>query len=304
MKSEIQVMKMKSWYDCTAMKILTATCESMQQIKAYTEAGADEIILALKDGCFSSLHGFSAAEIRTISAANPVRTAVLMNRLFGEEEEQWAENILAEILPYADAILFSDPGLMLTAQRLHAQDHMIYRPETLLTDTGDASWWMEQGLQSVQISPLLTEEEILEIARNVPQTSLQIHGRLLMSVSKRKLLQAYADIHELPSFRDQKDLFLKEESRDGRMPIYENAYGTLIYTDYVQESFSCMNDFMEAGICRYEVDTNGLQEKEAADAIKIYRRQLNGQKEDGSFYMDQYQYLPLSSGYYRQKTVK
>lgn len=286
------------------MKILTVTSESMEDAQAYIQSGADEVILALKDGCFTSLHEFTLNEIQRISQSYTGRTVVLMNRLFGEEEKEWAQQMLEKVLAISDAVLFADPLLLFEATKLQQQNKMIYRPETLMTSDKDACWWMSQGLQSIQISPLLTKEEIVKIAQAVSSSSLQIHGRLLMSVSKRPLLDAYSQIHHLPSLQGQRDLYLKEESREGKMPIYENAYGTYIYTDYMQESFACMHSFIAAGITRFEIDSNGLTQQQVKDAIVIYRHQLDGIDEDGAGYLTKYQALPFSSGYYEQKTVK
>ena len=286
------------------MKILTITCENIEQMKLYTYGGADEVITALKGACFTSMHELTMAEIKELASCNPGRTAVLMNRLFGEEEKQKAEELLDEVLTFADAVFFADPALMYEAARLGRQSQMIYRPETLMTSIRDASWWMGQGLQSVQISPLLTEDEIKMIASSVPHTGLQIHGRLLMSVSKRRLLHAYAEVNGLADMAEKKDLYLQEESREGRMPVYENAYGTLIYTDYIQQSFAYMKDFMNAGVERFEIDANGLAEEQLQDTLKIYRDLLDGQEADSSIYLEKYSSLPFSTGYYGQKTVK
>lgn len=286
------------------MKILTVTCENRDEIAEDIALGCDEIIVALEKGCFTSMHGFSLEEITSIAKENPKRTVVLMNRLFGEEETAWAKQCLQQLLNAVDGLMFADPGLMKTAEACHQENKMIYRPETLLTSANDAAWWMKQGLQSVVISPLLTEEEICTIAQNVAHTCLQIHGRLLMSVSKRKLLDAYAKVNGLADLQEKKDLYLREDSREGRMPIYENAYGTMIYTDYIQESFAYMPSFLQAGIERFEIDTNGLARQAVQDAIVIYRSILDGTENDGRAYLEKYQSLPLSTGYYGQKTIK
>lgn len=286
------------------MKTLTITCENIDQIPALLSRGCDEVILAMEGECFTSMHGFSLEELIEITGKYPKKTAVLMNRLYGEEEIEEAEEKLERILPAVRYVFFADPALLAKAMKLGHQDQMIYRPETLLTSHEDGAWWMSQGIASIQISPLLTEEEICEIASHIPHTGLQIHGRLLMSVSKRKLLSAFAKVNQLSSLSDHRNLYLKEESREGRMPVYENAYGTMIYTDYVQESFQYMPAFMKAGIERFEIDTNGLSEDEINDAAVIYRHILEGQSDDGSSYYQAHSQLPLSTGYYGQKTVK
>jgi Collagenase and related proteases len=285
------------------MKILTILCENKEQAAKNLSLGCDEVILVLKDGCFSALSGCTVEEITAIAKENSKRTAVLMNRLFGQEEIEQAQKTLCELLPQVDAVLFADPALLQQAKLIHMEHKMIYRPETLLTSAKDGAWWMAQGLQSVQISPLLTKEEILEIAANVPHAGLQIHGRLLMSVSKRKLLDAYASYHAGTSLHEKDGLYLREDSREGRMPVYENAYGTMIYTDYVQESFAYVPEFLAAGLERFEIDTYTLKDEEIRDAITMYRALLDG-RTITDIYAQAHADLPLSSGYYGQKTIK
>lgn len=285
------------------MKILTILCENQEQADRYLSLGCDEVILVLKDGCFSALPGCNLKEIAAFAKENSKRTAVLMNRLFDQEEIAEAQKTLAKLLPIIDAVFFADPALLYQAKQIHMENKMIYRPETLLTSVKDGTWWMAQGLQSIQISPLLTKEEIFEIARSIPHTGLQIHGRLLMSVSKRKLLSAYASYHPDTSLHEKNGLYLREDSRQGKMPVYESAYGTMIYTDYVQESFAYVPSFLAAGMERFEIDTYTLKDEEITDAITMYRALLDGKTITAS-YAQKHADMPLSSGYFGQKTIQ
>ena len=45
------------------MKKISVTCERKEDIALLKEAGADEVIVALEGGVFSSLHTFSIAQI-------------------------------------------------------------------------------------------------------------------------------------------------------------------------------------------------------------------------------------------------
>lgn len=285
------------------MKILTVICNSSEEVKKVLENGSDEVILPVEGGCFTSMPCFSIQQIEEIAKNNPKRTVVLMNRLFPEGEKEKAKEMLSQLVKVVDAVMFADIGFMKLAQEKNFVGKMIYRPETLMTSVNDISFWSSLGLQSVQISPLLTEEEILTIASKVPHTGLQIHGRMLMSVSKRKLLSAYQQLTNCQNLHEEKDLYLQEMKRDGKMPIYENEYGTYIYSDFIQESFSYMPKLMEAGIERFEIDGNGLEMNALLDAVKLYRDCLDGKEIHPETYFETY-HLPFSTGYYGQKTVK
>ena len=66
-----------------------------------------------------------------------------------------------------DGVIIADPGLYQVAKEISLEDKLIYSPETLVTSAEDAKFWLSTGMYSVNISPLLTEEEILKIASSV-----------------------------------------------------------------------------------------------------------------------------------------
>lgn len=293
------------------MKILSAACSDLSKAAEIRKNGADEIIIACENQTFSAMKEYPVKTILSFvpeGHAMGLRVSVMMNRLYGQEEILDAGEVMKQLTAHGvDGIYFADPGLLNGALKIHQEKKMIYEPETLLTSYEDASFWMEQGVQSVVISPLLTKEEILEIAGQVPHASLIIHGRQLMSVSRRHLLQAYADASGKDiSFSYRQHLSMREEKRDGYMPVYENACGTMIYTDFIQESFDELPAFMEHGVERFILQDTDLPEPAYSDAIKAYRKILDGGDagETGEEYRKRYSDLPLSNGYYGQKTIR
>lgn len=292
------------------MKKLTVTLENKNDLAKYQKQGVDEVILAFKGHTFSALHEFSAEEIIALTKEiheRNMQVIVLMNRLYGETDiESAGEAMLALFRHEIDRIMFQDPALLKKAKEETMQSHLIYRSETLMTSTRDASFWMKQGLNSVMIPSLLTKDEITDIAKEVEHTSVLVHGHTLMSVSKRKLLSAYQRVTDQPFDVHSKSLTLQEKQRDGLMPIYENEHACMIYSDFIQQSFEEMALFMEAGVERFEIDTAFMNEGMVKDAIEIYRNILD--RKDASQqihkYLSKYKDFNLSDGYYGEKTVK
>lgn len=273
--------------------------------------GADEVMIACRDQTFSAMKEYDEKEIVSFipeGHAMGLKVSVLMNRLYDQKEIFNAQAIMKDFLFHdIDYIYFADPGLLNEAVQIHQENRMIYEPETLVTSSQDASFWMEQGLGSTVISPLITENEILHITQNVAHTSLMIHGRQMMSVSRRHLLQAYADASDKKvSYAYNEHLSLREDKRNGYMPVFENKYGTIIYTDFIQESFDEMDAFMNNGVERFVIEDVFLPCDALLDAIKAYRSILNGKNAEmiGKEYRKRYSDLPLSNGYYGQKTIR
>lgn len=292
------------------MKILTVTLENRNLLKDYIDLGVNEVVLASADNTFSALHEFTGEEIKEIVEEchmHHMTVTVLMNRLYSEKDIYAAQKEMEEILHLGvDGLMFADPGLLKYAKEKHLESYLTYRPETLMTCNEDALFWKEQGLRSVVIPCLLTKDEVMDIAKYTPDTTVIIHGSTLMSVSKRNLLSAYKEVNQKDFDVHSKTLSLKEKQREAYMPAYENAVAMMIYTDYIQESFDEMHAFMDAQVTYFEIDTPFMSEKAVIDAIRIYRMLLD--EKDASreiqAYRDKYQDKELSDGYYGQKTVK
>lgn len=292
------------------MKKLTVTLEDRSYLQKYRELGVDEVILACKDHTFSALHEFEKEEILEITEqthACNMQVIVLMNRLYDENDAFDAQMLMKELLASGiDMIMFQDPSFLKKAKEEHLEAHLIYRPETLMTSVNDASFWMRQGLQSVMIPSLLTKDEIIEIASTAEHTTVLIHGHTLMSVSKRKLLSSYQKVSGKQFDVHSGKLTLQEKQRDGLMPIYENAYACMIYSDFIQETFQEMDAFMKAGVERFEIDTAFMKEDMILDAIGIYHDILlqKDVHKQIQTYLIKYKDLDLSDGYYGEKTIK
>lgn len=292
------------------MKILTVTLENRNLLKDYIDLGVNEVVLASAGNTFSALHEFTGEEIKEIVEEchmHHMTVTVLMNRLYSEKDIYAAQKEMEEILHLGvDGLMFADPGLLKYAKEKHLESYLTYRPETLMTCNEDALFWKEQGLRSVVIPCLLTKDEVMDIAKYTPDTTVIIHGSTLMSVSKRKLLSAYKQVNQKDFDVHSKTLSLKEKQREAYMPAYENAVAMMIYTDYIQESFDEMHEFMDAQVTYFEIDTPFMSEEAVIDAIRIYRMLLD--EKDASreiqAYRDKYQDKELSDGYYGQKTVK
>ena len=261
------------------MKILTVTLENRNLLKDYIDLGVNEVVLASADNTFSALHEFTGEEIKEIVEEchmHHMTVTVLMNRLYSEKDIYAAQKEMEEILHLGvDGLMFADPGLLKYAKEKHLESYLTYRPETLMTCNEDALFWKEQGLRSVVIPCLLTKDEVMDIAKYTPDTTVIIHGSTLMSVSKRKLLSAYKQVNQKDFDVHSKTLSLKEKQREAYMPAYENAVAMMIYTDYIQESFDEMHAFMDVQVTYFEIDTPFMSEEAVIDAIRIYRMLLD-----------------------------
>lgn len=287
------------------MSKLTISCGSIEDINTLVDLGVDDIQITLKNSAFSALPSFSYEEIIDIRNKYNIKLAVNMNALFSESDIEEKENIMLKLLDNGiDYIVFSDFGLLNVAKKHNYENKMIYDPITLLTNSLEAKVLKETGIAYITISSLLTKEEIIDIANSIDNASLVIHGHLLMSATKRKLLTEYEKEKNISLDGDIH--YIEEETRDALMPIYENEVGTLVYSDFIQESFKEIIDFDNAGIKRFVIDTINLDIEEIIETIKTYQRILNGEdiEEVIEDYKNKVENKLLSKGYYAEKSIK
>jgi hypothetical protein len=67
-----------------------------------------------------------------------------------------------------------------------------------------------------------------------------------------------------------------------------------------------MHDFIEAGMKRFVIESWHLSDECIFDTLRLYRAILDGKDNEAmiSAYRNKYSDLPLSGGYYEQKTVR
>lgn len=276
-------------------------------VSASTPAMAGKLKQKGADECVFALEGFSAGPLakHTLDELKELDSfGVFVSRSFYEEDLASLQALLQELSgTRVSSVYFSDPAVLQLSGTL--KNHLIYRPETLAVSPQDISWWLSQGIASVSVSPLLTKEELFSIIRQCPGCEVSVHGHTMMSMSRRRLLSAYRQ-YGTPDFQADENtrLTLREEKRDYHMPVYEDACGTMIHTDYVQESFTIFKGLLEAGMTRCFVDPVYLSEDEALQAVMIYRGLLDGKDmtEEIRAYETAYG-AHLSEGYYGQKTI-
>lgn len=289
------------------MAHLSVTIKRKNEIAKLITLGIKEIIVNLKDSSFSALRGFSVEEIVDIKKGlnEDVKLCVNMNALFSEGEIEAKQEEMSLLLNEGiDYIVVSDFGLLRKGQKMNKADKLIYDPITLMTNSLEAKTMADLGLGYIVISSLLTKEEIIDIAKNIDNASLIIHGHLLMSATKRKLLSEYAKEKDIVI--DNDNLSIQEETRDALMPIYESEVGTLVYSDFIQESFRELNDFIEANIKRLVINTDYMSFEDVLETIKAYQRIISGEvgEEVEKEYKANINNNLLSDGYYGEKSIK
>ena len=203
-----------------------------------------------------------------------------------------------------DGIYFHDLGIYNAAKSYGLVNKLIYDGKTVLCNSLDSAFMLDQGIDAVQISRELTLSEVKEILKNHSgKVDMQIFGHLRMSYSRRRFLSNYfRQINKDYDYLGKETLTLVEEQREYRMPIVEDDDGTYIYTDYIFEMFNEICD-LKKDIKRGIVDTLFIEDDALiCQVLRDYKRINKGNQ---NFIKDSFLHNypnDYSSGYFYQKT--
>lgn len=255
------------------------TLHEIDHIKKLKDAGATEILLAVP---FFSLRGarlFPVEEVpQMIAAIHDAGLAAAVNctRLFMEDELPDLRRFLTILKDAnADTIYFADEGVLMEAMQIGIADRLVYQPDTLMTNSMDASFYLAQGCKAVSMAREITLEEIERIAEKRSEIEVLIHGRFSIMHSRRMLLTNYFSfLGKKHDIRGKRNLALREVTRVALMPIVEDEAGTHVFSEYTQQSFAQIADLSSAGVERFRIDSIFHDDDWSVQALKDYHAVL------------------------------
>ena len=292
------------------MSLITIDCIELNAIEKLIHAGAKRLIFSLS---FVSARPCCCLDLPQLREAIDLvhkydcEAAINFTRFFMEEELNVCEKMLLECHRMnADIFYFTDMCVLQLAQLHGFADKCIYDPQTLITNASDAQFYLDEGIHGVTVSNQITLEEICEIGKNTKgNCEVMIHGRMLMMHSKRRLLSSYFEFVHMENKADSKDLYLMEENREERMPIYEDDQGTHVYSGTTLCSFQEINQMKECGIQEFRISPVHMSVEEACQILCDYQDVL-AQKKDGSRlfeeYKEKYPQQNISTGFLHRAT--
>lgn len=286
------------------MEIL-ANIKNLDLLPQYQRSGVNGFIV---NSLFSIKNYFTPAQVDTINKycrIKKIKFYVNVDVLVSEEDIEDLHRYLDYIHSLGpDGIYFSDLAVLYYMNLKGYKTQLIYDPSTLNTNDLDVSFYLNQGVDVV-LARELTIREVVDIVKNHPkQIDMQVFGHLRMSYSKRKFLSNYfKEIEEKIDVDSVDDLSLIEESRNYKLPIRENIYGTAIYTDYVLLMYEELA-YLTSALKRAIIDTEFVPEEIAIEVIRDIRRLS---KDNAKFLSDNIKnshfYIDFSNGYLYQKTT-
>ena len=226
--------------------------------------------------------------------------------LIFDEEVDSLEQVLIWLKKIGVAgIYFSDMAVFMVAKKLEMTELLIYAPGMTLVNSKDVKEYLALNIAGVELANEITLKEKLEIAKNNPnKVGIVISGYMLMSYSKRKALSNYfRHIDKKVELKDNYNLRLQEATRSGLMPVYEDAEGTYIYSDYILDSFDYIKDLLSVDFKYFRIDGIFLSKEMINDLYQAYNQAILGEKANYSqLIKEKYPQLNFDNIFYTTET--
>lgn len=244
-----------------------------------------------------------------------------MNAIFHNEKlEEIKDYLRFTVEANADAVIFGDPAVLLSAREAAPEMKLHWSTETLATNWYSVNYWGRKGAKRAVLAREINMDSIVEIAEKAEiEIEVLVHGMTCMFQSKRSLLGNYFEyqgkVMEIENRKTQRDMFLHDKERENKYPIFEDENGTHIMSPNDVCIIDELQDMLEAGVDSFKID-GILKDIDYLIAVtKIYRKAIDLYVEDPDLYEDEKNELlsqleelqpanrALDTGFYFKETV-
>ena len=242
--------------------IITATAESIGQVKELLEAGVDRIYVGEKHYGLRLPHTFTYDELRQIAdlvheAGREIVVAVnaLMHQDMMDNIKPFLD-FLAEIK--TDYITVGDAGVFYVVNRDKYPFKTIYDASTMVTSSRQINFWGQKAgaseavlAREVPSAELFAMQDILEIPAEV-----LVYGASVIHHSKRPLLQNYYNFTHIDDEKTrERDLFLAEPADPtSHYSIFEDNHGTHIFANNDLDLMTKLLELIEHGFTHWKLE--------------------------------------------------
>jgi U32 family peptidase len=303
---------------------LLVTPTSVENLSSLIEAGADAFVIGEQRYGLRLAGEFTRDEVTEsieIAHANGKKVYIAVNAIFHNEKiDELSDYIqfLKEVK--ADAVIFGDPAVLMTAREVAPELPLHWNTETTATNWFTCNYWGKRGAKRAVLAREINMDAIVEIKENAEvEIEVQVHGMTAMFQSKRSLLGNYFEFQgkelEIENLKQQKNMILHDKERANKYPIFEDENGTHIMSPNDICIIDELGELFEAGIDSLKIDGILQTPDYIVTVTKLYREAIDLFFEDPDLYEDKKSELlekieeiqpnnrPLDTGFFFKETV-
>ncbi|MEW6614059.1 MAG: U32 family peptidase [Thermodesulfobacteriota bacterium] len=265
---------------------LLAPAGNLEKLKTAIHYGADAVYLSGKSYGLRNLAGnFTISQMEEgikLAHKKGVKVYVTVNIFPRNEDVEKLPDYLTNMEELGvDAIIVSDPGIILIARNL-----VNYVPLHLSTQANTTNWrsvefWKNQGISRVNLARELSFSEIKYIRGKVDiEIEVFIHGAMCISYSGRCLLSNYLTHRDSNRGECSQPCrwkyMLMEESRPGiYLPIFEDDRGSYILSSEDLCLIEYIPDMIDADVDSLKIEGRMKGINYVGNVVRVYRKAID-----------------------------
>lgn len=265
---------------------LLAPAGSFDKLAVAILYGADAVYLAgSRYGMRARAVNFSDEELgRAVRYAHERKVQVYCTvNIFAHDNDfaglpQYLE-LLGEI--GVDGLIVADPGVIALARKIIPYVPIHLSTQANVTNTANALFWQEQGVQRLNLARELSLPEIAAVDQALDiEVEVFVHGAICISFSGRCLLSQYMTGRSA----NQGDCAqpcryhysLVEEKRPGEyFPVCEDERGTYLYNSKDLCLLRLLPDLLKTGVHSCKIEGRMKSVAYVGSAVRLYRAALD-----------------------------
>lgn len=274
-----------------------APAGNLEKLKTAINFGADAVYLGgSKLNLRAFADNFSNAELSEgveYAHSRGRKVYVTLNVFPHNEDLEGLEEYLIDLYSLkVDAIIVSDPGIIMTAREVVPNLELHLSTQANNVNWKSAMFWYKQGVKRIVLARELSLEEIKDIRKRIPEDlelEAFVHGSMCMSYSGRCLLSNYMtgrDANRGECAQPCRYKYsLMEEKRPGEyFPVYEDEKGTYIMNSKDLCMIEYIPELVTAGITSLKIEGRMKSSFYVASIVKAYREAVDSYFENPAEY--------------------
>jgi U32 family peptidase len=274
---------------------LLVTPLSVNDILPLAEAGADAFVVGEQRYGLRLAGEFNREQVKQaieLAHSKGKKVYVAMNAIFHNEKmDELSDYLKFASEANADAIIFGDPAVLMTAREAAPDMKLHWSTETLGTNWFSCNFWGQKGAKRAVLAREINLDSIVEIKENAEvEIEVQVHGMSCMFQSKRSLLGNYYEyqgkVMEIENRKMENNMFLHDKERENKYPIFEDENGTHIMSPNDICIIDELQEMLEAGVDSFKIDGVLKSSEYLLTVTKAYRKAIDLFFEDPDLYED------------------
>lgn len=241
--------------------IITATAESIDQVKSLLAADVDRIYVGEADYGLRLPHAFSYDDLRQIAALVhkagkelTVACNALMHQGMMDRIKPFLD-LMKEIA--VDYLVVGDAGVFYVNKRDGYDFKLIYDTSVFVTSSRQVNFWGQHGAVESVLAREIPSEELFALADNLDYPAeILVYGASVIHHSKRPLLENYYHFTKIDDeVSRERGLFLAEPGDpDSHYSIYEDNHGTHIFINNDIDMMTKLGELYAHGLTHWKLD--------------------------------------------------